>query len=254
MRGKKIIGLLLSVVTLIFMVACLLFFQANEDYKAQRGIEEAIKAYSATMKEQEIKVLTSEINDAVDKKLKEIDTGNMSDEELEDLMLLVVQELEKATAHYRETDITQDEVYRIASQIVEKSLKEEGSKLTRDQQAFLDNYQKQLELLAKRQDSLDSQLEQARNSLSNQVGQLEQTRNSLSDQLNRLEQNQGSKFEGLSEELSKAMNELAQEWKKKLEGAEAQLQSQSEKINQLEGNILYYTYDKDTQTLQLFGK
>ncbi len=248
MRGKKIIGLLLSVVTLIFMVACLLFFQANKDYEAQKGIEEAIKAYSATMKEQEIKVLTGEINNAVDKKLKEIDTGNMTDEELQDLMLLIVQKLEKATSSYRESDITQDEVYRIASQIVRKTMEEQGNKLNEEQLAWLNNYQKQLELLIKRQDSLDDQMEQ--------------TRNSLSDQVSQLEKAQGSKITGLSVELTSYIKVITEEIKKELhdtfqrelDEVKGKLQLQSEKLGRLEGSILYYEYEPDTHTLKLFGK
>lgn len=207
MRGRKIIGLLLSAVTLIFIIACLLFYHANQAYQAEKGIEEAIKAYSAVMEEAEIKVLTSEVNEAVEKKFSEMNTGTLSNEDLEELLETAVKELENGTLKYRDTDITQEEVYHIASEVIKKAIEQKITPVSDEQLARLEAYRQQLDSLIQMQYNYDTQIAR--------------THDRIGD---------------LSKEISDAKKTMSADLKKEYDELEANLISQSEKLNQLEND------------------
>lgn len=322
MRGRKIISLLMLTATLIFIIACLLFFNANQNNEAERGIEEAIKNYSTSIDEEEIKVLTREINDAVEKKLSEMNTKELTQKDLEELLKTVMEKLEVRTIEYRDTDITQEEINAIANEVIkmmitlkmipsneEELAKLEAYKILLDQLTFM-----QQELSGKLSQTegsinhlkqeLNGKLSQTEGSISNLqqelTGKLTQTEGSINDlqqELNgKLTEAEGS-INDLQQELTGKLSEtegsisnLQQELKDKLSQTEermnnqkldtdswlsqtentlVQLQNQigelerlfgtrleqlEKKTSSTEGNLLYYDYDQNTQTLNVYGK
>ncbi|MGN1314128.1 MAG: coiled-coil domain-containing protein [Lachnospiraceae bacterium] len=214
MRGRKIIGLLLTVVTLIFIIACLMFYDANQTYKAEKGIEEAIKNYSASMDDEEIKVLTKEIYAAVEQKLEGMDANNLTEKDLEELLETVIRELEIRTLEYRDRDITREEINRIANEVIKKII--------------------ELNMVPSNEDNL-SKLEEYRLKL---------------DQITNLQQDLWVKLTQTQADITALQNRIS-ELEKALETRMEQLEHQA---SDLQKNVLYYQYNKDSQTLSLLGK
>ena len=214
MRGRKIIGLLLTVVTLIFIIACLMFYDANQTYKAEKGIEEAIKNYSASMDNEEIKVLTKEIYAAVEQKLEGMDANNLTEKDLEELLETVIRELEIRTLEYRDRDITREEINRIANEVIKKII--------------------ELNMVPSNEDNL-SKLEEYRLKL---------------DQITNLQQDLWVKLTQTQADITALQNRIS-ELEKALETRMEQLEHQA---SDLQKNVLYYQYNKDSQTLSLLGK
>ncbi|MBQ9991476.1 MAG: hypothetical protein IJP31_11155 [Lachnospiraceae bacterium] len=221
MRGRKIISLILTIATLIFIIACLMFYNANQSYKAERGIEEAIKAYSASMDEGEIKVLTREINDAVEKKLSEMNAQDLTEEDLKELLETVIKELETSTVEYRDRDITQEEINNIANEVIKKIIDLKITPTNEDELAKLEAYKLQLDQITNLHQDLSTKLIQARTDISN---------------------------------LEKRISELEKALKDRLADIESRASQMEEKTASIEGNALYYEYDQDTQTLKVYGK
>ena len=69
MTRRKVAGIVLAVVTVLFLVYCILFLNQNQEEKIEKGIVKAMKTYSGNMDEDEIKVLTKEIDTLVNEKL-----------------------------------------------------------------------------------------------------------------------------------------------------------------------------------------
>lgn len=228
MRGRKIISLLLTIVTLIFIIACLMFYNSSQTYKAERGIEEAIKNYSASMDENEIKVLTKEINDAVEKKLREMDTEDLTQEDLEELLETVIKELEIRTLEYRDTDITREEINHIANEVIKKIIELKIIPSNKEDLAKLEAYKQQLDQITSLQQDLSTKLIQAQTNLNNLEKRVSELEQALKQRIDSLE-------------------ERADELKEKAKQLEAKAAS-------LEGNILYYDYDQHSQTLNVYGK
>ncbi|MGN0307101.1 MAG: coiled-coil domain-containing protein [Lachnospiraceae bacterium] len=214
MRGRKIIGLLLTVVTLIFIIACLMFYDANQTYKAEKGIEEAIKNYSASMDDEEIKVLTKEIYAAVEQKLERMDANNLTEKDLEELLETVIRELEIRTLEYRDRDITGEEINRIANEVIKKVI--------------------ELNMVTSNEDHL---------------AKLEEYRLKL-DQMTNLQQDLRIRLIQTQEDIAALQNRISQ-LEKALEVRMEQLEHQT---SDLQKNVLYYQYNKDSQTLSLLGK
>ena len=61
MKRRKIIGLVLILVTFIYFIACLLALYQNQRVKMEKGIEEALKAYS-TQEGLNVKELSKDFN------------------------------------------------------------------------------------------------------------------------------------------------------------------------------------------------
>lgn len=225
MRGKKIVGLLLIVATLIFVLACLMFYNTNQSYEAEKGIKEAIMAYSAAMEEADIKVLTREVNEAVEKKLKEMNTDELSQKDLEELLETVLQELEIRTLGYRDTDITQEELNNIANEVIKRVIELKIGSETEEEKAKLEAYRIQLDKITQLQQNIDAKIIQAETNISG---------------------------------LQKDVNQLKAEYQKEMNQLKTELQNRigelEKRAAQLEGNLLYYQYDEATNTLKLTGK
>ncbi len=225
MRGKKIVGLLLIVATLIFVLACLMFYNTNQSYEAEKGIKEAIMAYSAAMEEADIKVLTREVNEAVEKKLKEMNTDELSQKDLEELLETVLQELEIRTLGYRDTDITQEELNNIANEVIKRVIELKIGSETEEEKAKLEAYRIQLDKITQLQQNIDAKIIQAETNISG---------------------------------LQKDVNQLKSEYQKEMNQLKTELQNRigelEKRAAQLEGNLLYYQYDEATNTLKLTGK
>ena len=165
MRGRKIISLLIMTATLIFIIACLLFFNANQSYEAERGIEEAIKNYSASIDEAEIKILTKEINDAVEKKFNEMDTKELSLKDLEELLETVINQLEVKTVVYRDADITQEEINQIANEAIKRIIELKMLPSNKEEVERLENYKALLDQITYMQQELIGKLYQTESNL-----------------------------------------------------------------------------------------
>ena len=254
MRGRKIISLILTIATLIFMIACLLFYNTSRSYKAEKGIEEALKAYSASMEEAEIKVLTKEINDAVEKKLSEMNTQDLTQEDLKELLETVIRELEVHTVEYRDRDITLEEINLIANEVIKKIIEQNIIPSNEDELAKLEAYKLQLDQLTNIQQDFYSKLIRTENTITELQKRISELEKELdSDKIGQLEKTVNKQIEELKKadsqlnEKNAALEKIISELEKKIAGYE-------EKLANLEGNILFYEYNQDTQTLNVYGK
>lgn len=247
MRGRKIISLLIMTATLIFIIACLLFFNANQSYEAERGIEEAIKNYSASIDEAEIKILTKEINDAVEKKFNEMDTKELTPKDLEELLETVINQLEVKTVEYRDADITQEEINQIANEAIKRIIELKMLPSNKEEVERLENYKALLDQitymqqelsgklyqtesnLADLQQEMGGKLSQTEGSISNLEqelsGKLSQTENSISD-LNKEFDGKLSQTEGSIHELQKELNDKLIQTEEKMNNQKQDIHTQ----------------------------
>lgn len=223
MGRRKMIGLGLIVITCLFVFCCVLLYVNRKSYKIERGMSKALETYSNTTEPIDIKVLSKEINELVEEKLKETNLEELSEEELQQL-------LEVVADHLREKirGIGEEERYEIANQVIAQII-ELGIGDTTEQKEQLEEYKKKLEQLTNETN------EQFRNLMDNMAKEIKSVQEDIEKTNTEIEQQENT-LKLQKEEYTRSTEELR------------------DRTKNLEDNVLFHSYDEETNTLQIFGK
>lgn len=227
MKRRKIVGLVLFTATIVYLVASFLALYQNQRVELEKGMEKAIKAYSEK-ENSEVKELSKDIDLWLEEKA---DINDLNEQRLfyEGSLARMENHVSNVTS-----EITSVEKYvtNIAEKIVElqKQNINVNDKITGIQNQITD-IKNQILIL----DNLQNEAVQNKES----VLALKKEIKNMNDKITVLEEELSEKEVSQKEEIEKLQNRLIQ-WE--------------EKINELEENILFYRFDEESQTLNIYGK
>ena len=213
MKRRKITGLILIIATFIYFIACLLALYQNQRVEMEKGIEEAIKAYS-NQESLNVKELSKDFNLLLDEKVNKEENKNQilkfegSFERMEKNIINMTDEM--AIVEYNLNNLN-DRLY-----VVENFYDELYVELTEK----YDLYEVEF------------------NEINNNIIEIQNTLKELELQISELQkqiQENDIKQDKSTEELQLQLNEL------------------SIRVVDLISNALLYRYDMDTQTLIVYG-
>lgn len=227
MKRRKIVGLVLFTATIVYLVASFLALYQNQRVELEKGMEKSIKAYSEK-ENSEVKELSKDIDLWLEEKA---DINDLNEQRLiyEGSLARMENHVSNVTS-----EITSVEKYvtNIAEKIVElqKQNINANDKITGIQNQITD-IKNQILIL----DNLQNEAVQNKES----VLALKNEIKNMNDKITVLEEELSEKEVSQKEEIEKLQNRLIQ-WE--------------EKINELEENILFYRFDEESQTLNIYGK
>lgn len=213
MKRRKITGLILIIATFIYFIACLLALYQNQRVEMEKGIEEAIKAYS-NQESLNVKELSKDFNLLLDEKVNKEENKNQilkfegSFERMEKNIINMTDEM--AIVEYNLNNLN-DRLY-----VVENFYDELYVELTEK----YDLYEVEF------------------NEINNNIIEIQNTLKELELQISELQkqiQENDIKQDKSTEELQLQLNELRI------------------RVVDLISNALLYRYDMDTQTLIVYG-
>lgn len=289
MKRRKIVGLALLMGTIVYLLASLLALYQNQRVKMEKGMEEVLKTYS-NKEELNMKELSKDFNLMLEEKMDITEGKDMilkfegSFDKMESNVNQVNDELAEVeyniTSLNERQQITENNIKVIYDELVlweevinEKILKE-NSKLTEVENSVTEN--------EKNISNLQKSIEECK---ANQDKDINLINENISEIKNIMNQNQESHIkdveviEKIIAETEQVINENQQNYIKDVEtinnaisvlenvinnmnGATEEetdllqhsLEELREKVTYLENNVLYYQYDEDSATLNVYGK
>ena len=213
MKRRKITGLILIMFTFIYFVACLLALYQNQRVKMEKGIEEALKAYS-NQESLNVKELSKDFNLLLDEKVNKEDNKNQ--------ILKFEGSFERMEKNI--TNVT-DEM-----SIVEYNLNNLNDRLN-----VIENFYDELYVeLTEKYDLYEVEF----NEINKNTTEI---------------QNSIEKIELKISELEKQIQENDTKQDKNTEDVQLQLDELKMRVIELISNALLYQYDAETQTLIVYG-
>ena len=213
MKRRKIIGLVLIVVTFVYFVACLLALYQNQRVKMEKGVEEALKAYS-NHEGINIKELSEDFNIRLDEKMdanegrQQILKFEGSFERMEKNIINVNDEMAKV-----EVNITN----------------------LNDRLDIVENFYEELYIeITSKYDLYEEQFLTVNQNIQEIVNIIDEIKVSISDLEEKMDQNNMNQDENMKE-------------------LQSQLDDTINRLAELRINALLYSYDENTQTLHVYG-
>lgn len=171
LKRRKIIGIILIAVTIIFVLLCVFFLTQKQKFEIEKGVAEALKAYSASMEGTDVKVLNREINNAVEERLKELNSQELSEEEIQLLVQEVTNELRYKFQHISEEEKT----------IIESNIQQ--------LEQLIEEINKGIEVIRLEMGDTTGKLEVSIEELENQLTLIQQELNQMKEQAQTMEKN-----------------------------------------------------------------
>ena len=213
MKRRKITGLILIMFTFIYFIACLLALYQNQRVKMEKGIEEALKAYS-NQESLNVKELSKDFNLLLDEKVNKEENKNQ--------ILKFEGSFERMEKNI--TNVT-DEM-----SIVEYNLNNLNDRLN-----VIENFYDELYVeLTEKYDLYEVEF----NEINKNTTEI---------------QNSIEKIELKISELEKQIQENDTKQDKNTEDVQLQLDELKMRVIELISNALLYQYDAETQTLIVYG-
>ena len=213
MKRRKITGLILIMFTFIYFIACLLALYQNQRVKMEKGIEEALKAYS-NQESLNVKELSKDFNLLLDEKVNKEENKNQ--------ILKFEGSFERMEKNI--TNVT-DEM-----SIVEYNLNNLNDRLN-----VIENFYDELYLgLTEKYDLYEVEF----NEINKNTTEI---------------QNSIKEIELQISELEKQIQENDTKQDKNTEAVQLQLDELRMRVIDLISNALLYQYDEETQTLIVYG-
>lgn len=213
MKRRKVIGLILIISTFIYFIACLLALYQNQRVKMEKGIEEALKAYSG-QESLNIKELSKDFNLRLDEKL-DVKEGNKQIMKFEGSFERIESNISNVT----------DEMA-----LVEYNIKNLSNRLDEIEKFYNELY---LEL-SEKYDLYEKQFIEINNNtleIQNKISKIEEQIVALEKQVMENDTKQNEK----TDELQNQLNQLREEFV------------------ELRSNALLYQFDAENQTLYVYG-
>lgn len=213
MKRRKVIGLILITSTFIYFVACLLALYQNQRVKMEKGIEEALKAYSE-LESLNIKELSRDFGLQLDKKL-DVKEGNKQIMKFEGSFERIENNI---------SNVTDD-----------MALVEYNINYLSDRLKEVENFYNELHVeLSEKYDLYEDQFIEISNNtleIQNNVDKIEEQIATLKEQIQK--------------------NDVKQD--KNTEDVQVQLDGLKREFMELLSNALLYEFDAETQTLHVYG-
>lgn len=213
MKRRKIVGLILLIGTLVYVLASILAFYRNQRVKMEKGIEEALKAYS-DQENLEVKELSKDFNLLLDEKL---DVDDMNQQ-------ILKYEGSFARIDKNVTNVT-DELA-----VVEYNINNLNEKMEQIENFYNTLYEE----FVNKNTSYEEKITEINSTITNIKGDVEKIENRISEMEKIIAQNDSKQDENVK---------LLQE----------QIAACEKRLENLEGNVLYYQYDNESQTLNMYG-
>lgn len=230
MRRRKMIGLGLIAVTCLFVFCCMLIFMNRKSYKIEKGVSKAIQTYSPSTEPVDIKVLSKEINELVEKKFMENAIGELSEEELQELLVIVADRLQEDMK-----EIGDKQRYEIANQVIAQII-ELGIGDTTEEQKQLEEYKKKLEQLTQETN------EQFRNVMETMVKDMEKVQETI------------EKTNANINAQETIFNQHTQTYQQQVSVYNQSIEELQNRTKDLEDNVLFHSYEEETGTLHIFAR
>lgn len=151
-RPLILAGVLLMAFAVLLMLVFIRYYFA-EDYLTVEVLEERMKEYLSSydnLSELDIKILSNNLSKQIDDQIANLDLGNLSEDDLRELMKMVNSELQ-----YADYAIPQDELYRLTVNIV-KNILESGYYEAEDYEDIINELAAQLEILQQAISKIDT--------------------------------------------------------------------------------------------------
>lgn len=214
MKRRKVVGIVLLMGTFVYLFASLLALYQNQRVKMEKGIEEALKAYSEK-ESLDVKELSKDFNLLLDEKL---DINDMNQQ-------ILKYEGSFARMEKHVTNVT-DEMA-----VVEYNI----NNLNERMYAVENYYSSLYEEVVNMNTLYEEKLSEINNSIISIKSQMEEIKTNISN-IEEMVLNNDSK----QEENVRMFQE--------------QIALCEQRLADLEGNALYFQYDNETQTLNVFGR
>lgn len=228
MTRRKIAGVVLAVTTVLFLVYCILFLNQNQNEKIEKGVVKAMKNYSENLNEEEIKVLTKEIDTLVEEKLNTVEKEKLTEQQLDQLLTLVTKEIT-----HKFNNLTENEIHLISNRVLKEILEHNLGGSSGNEQ-LLEKYKKQIDELTK---SINGQLEQL---LKEMEEEMDTVKNTVDKKTSEIEEDLG-KMEG-------KVNEKTSRLEKNISSMDGILNNLGGTVNTLGGSI--NTFGKNLTTIE----
>jgi len=214
MKRRKIVGLALLVGTICYLLASLLALYQNQRVKMEKGIEEALKAYS-NKESMEVKELTKDFNLLLEEKL---DVSDMDQQ-------ILKYEGSFARMEKYVTNVTD-----------EMAVVDYNINYLNERMEIVENYYNALYEEVMDMDILyEGKVTELTNIITDIKEEIKTMQNDLS-------------------EIEKRLTENDVEQGKNVKMLQEQIALCEQRITDLEGNALHFEYDSGSQTLNVFGK
>ena len=155
-KPKPPVITIMASVAIVIMAALIIFgfFQRNTtgDYLTTEVVEEKIQEYLSSyesLSELDIKILTNNLSKQLDDQIANLNLGDLSEDDLREIMKLVNNELQ-----YAEYAIPEDELYQLTVNIV-KSIMASGHYESEDYESVINELAEQLEALQRALKNID---------------------------------------------------------------------------------------------------
>lgn len=201
---KEIVPYIAAVVIVMIMIAFMGIFLWNskDDVVTEKTVQRYLKDYYGEIT-QEMKVLSKNMSDELDSSLAEMDTRELTKEELQQLLDIVNSELCKATYN-----ISQEEINKLAKQIVQKVLETHIGTDTE----LLEKYASQLDALSGKVVALEKKMLLIKNytedDIKNIAKSLDLTEAQVVTLIKKYSTTTSASLDGLAKELNISVEEL----------------------------------------------
>lgn len=201
---KEVIPYIAAFVIIMVMIAFLGLFLWNskDEVVTEKTVQRYLKDYYGEIT-QEMKVLSKNMSDELDSSLAEMDTRELTQEELQKLLDIVNKELSKATYN-----ISKEEIDKLAKQIVQKVLETRIEPDTK----LLEQYAAQLDALSGKVAALEKKILLIKNytedDIKNIAKSLDLTEAQVIALIKKYSTTTSSSLDGLAKELDISVEEL----------------------------------------------
>ena len=214
MKRRKIVGLVLLIGTVCYLLACLLALYQNQRVKMEKGIEEALKAYS-TQEGINVKELSKDFNLMLDEKLD-------------------ISDMNKQIMKYQGSFATMEKnINSITNEMIDVEY----------------NFNHLNERIENMENFYSVFYDEVKNMNTLYEGKMIEITNHITEIR--------TEIEVLKKDILELENQLAVSDQKQQEDVrklQEQITLSEQRITELEENALYFQYDSESNTLNVFGK
>ena len=256
MKRRKIVGLVLLIGTICYLLASLLALYQNQRVKMEKGIEEALKAYS-DRESLNVKELSKDFNLILNEKLDISDMNRYvmkcdgSFATMEKSINSVSNEISVVEYNYNRMNERLDNMEKLYNAFYDEIV----NMATTYEASIADNKNSIIEIKKEMEKTQDNILKVETDISDIQTDILKMQTNISDIQTKILDmQTDVSVIKSNMMEISEYLTQNERKQQEDVNMLQEQITLCEQRIADLEGNTLYFQYDSESKTLNLFGK
>lgn len=242
MKRRKIVGLFLLTATVVYLFASFLALYQNQRVKMEKGIEEALKVYSEK-ESQSVKELNKDVNLLLEEKA---DINDLKQEKLknEGSFARIDKNVTNVT---NQMNVMGKNISDVANQmiIIEKNITDVKDEII-IMENRINNLNDKVVQMEHYYKTFYEEMINMNSSLKDEVLQNKETIVVIKEEIKSVT----DKILEIEKQL--AENDLKQE--DNIKNLQEQLLQYEERMTAMEEDVLYYRFDEETQTLNIYGK